>query len=303
MANRSSCSRACSFDTVSSPRIPRFHTQTSTGTCYLLAYPAPVYTDKTLLLKHLVPRRFLQLQKISEDGRHHEPVVDVMSLAPPKNPRRFMSVLKNCLAHLRTPDKCLHFDRRDILLVMTGQDSALTNDNASAQGMERVMSRLESLTQRKVLAVLRAKNRIVTEDGRVWVASVRPNGSFEFTSTDKHGDKTVARWVPAKHRRVSSGTGRSVSGKRSSVRSISESRGPILNFSLMKPTVRRHPVLATLTPSSLHIKDTYHQPVSVTGVPGEDMGKIGVVDEPTKMSILATAVWIDLHLRWSPSYG
>lgn len=304
--SRSSYSRTNSYDTVPSPRSPaRLNTQTSARDSYQLAYPAPVFTDKTLLLKHLLPRRYLQLQKLSEDGRHHEPVIDVISLAPPKDPRRLVSVLKNCIGHLKAHEKCLQFDRRDVLLVKTGEDSAPdNNDSASAHGIERVMTRLESLTERKVLAALRAKNRIVTEDGRVWTVLVRPNRSFEFTSTNKHGVKTVARWVPARNR-VSSGVG-SVSGtvsKRSSVRSMPEAGEPTFNFSLMNPAVRRHPVLATLTPSSLHIKETYHEPASVSGVPGDAMGKIGVVDGSTKVLILATAAWLDLYLRWSPSYG
>lgn len=305
---RFSSSRTSSYDTVSSPRSPRrSNTLTSTRDSYQLAYPAPIFTDKTLLLKHLLPRRYLQLQKLSEDGRHFEPVIDIMSLAPPKDPRRLVAILKKFLGHLKTHEKCLQFDRRDVLLVRTGEDSAPDNDdNSSVPGIERVMTRLESLTERKVLAALRAKNRIVTQDGRVWVASNRPNGSFEFTYVNKHGEQTVARWVPAKHRIVSGigsvGTS-GVASKRSSVRSMPESGEPTFNFSLVNPSVRRHPVLATLTPSSLHIKDTFHEPVSVSGVPGDVMGKTGVVDGPTKVLILATAVWIDLYLRWSPSYG
>lgn len=309
--NSYSSSRANSYDTVPPPakRPTRSNTQTSARDSYQLAYPAPVFTDKTLLLKHLLPRRFLQLQKLSKDGRHYEPVIDVMSLAPPKDPRRLLTVVKKCISHLKTHEKCLEFDRRDVMLVKTGEDSAPDSniDNASSAngGIEKVMTRLESLTERKVLAVLRTKNRIVTEDGRVWNASVRPNGSFEFSSTDKHGDKIVARWVPTKHR-ASSGFG-SIRGntvsKRASVRSMPESGEPTFNFSLMNPAVRRHPVLATLTPSSLHIKETYHEPVSVSGVPGDVVGKIGVVDGPTKVLILATAAWVDVYLRWSPSSG
>lgn len=232
-----------------------------------------------------------------------------MSLAPPKDPRRLLTVVKKCFSHLKSHEKCLAFDKRDVLLVRTGEDSAPDSDtdNASSthNGIEKVMTRLEALTERKVLAALRAKNRIVTEDGKMWIASVRPNGSFEFTSTDKNGNKITARWVPARHR-LSSGFG-SVRGgavsKRASVRSMPESGEPTFNFSLMNPAVRRHPVLATLTPSSLHIKETYHEPVSMSGVPGDLVRKIGVVDGPTKVLILATAVWVDLYLRWSPSYG
>lgn len=230
-----------------------------------------------------------------------------MSLAPAKDPRRLISAVKRCFGNIKSPKKCLEFDRRDVLLVRTGEDSAPISNDASGHGIEKVMSKLELLTERKVLAAIRAKNRIVTEDGRVWTVTVRSNRSFEFTSLNKHGEKTVARWVPAKHR-MSFDVGRSASGsgptsKRSSVRSMPEAGEPTFNFSLMNPTARRHPVLATLTPSSLHIKDTYNQPASVSGVPEDVRGGIGIVDEQTKVLILATAVWVDLHLRWSPSYG
>lgn len=45
------------------------------------AYPAPVYTDKTLLIKHLWPRLYLQLQKLSGDGRLYEPAGEHVELS------------------------------------------------------------------------------------------------------------------------------------------------------------------------------------------------------------------------------
>lgn len=225
-----------------------------------------------------------------------------MSLAPPKDPRRIVSVVKKALSHLKSHNNCLRFDKRDVLLVRTGECSALdSSSDASARGIERVMSRLESLTERKVLAALRTKDRIVTEDGRIWTASARSNRSFEFTSIDKNGEKIVARWVPARNR-VSSGIGSigsAAASKRSSVRSMPETGEPKFIFSLLDPKVRRHPVLATLTPTTLHIKDTYSEPISISGRPGDPMDRIGVVDPSTKLLILATAVWVDLRLRWS----
>lgn len=299
MASSTSSTRSNSSRTTHSSRKRRSSNTQITGNrgTFLIAYPAPVFTDKTPFIKLLRPRRYLQLQTLSEDGRHHEPVLDVISLAPPKDPRRLVASISRHLASL-SHDKCLRLDRRDILLVRSG-DEDLT------PGGEGVMARLEELTKRKVVAVLRTKCKIVMEDGSIWLASTRPNGSFEFTSTNQHGETRIARWVPPPRSRTSSSSS-PPDPNRTFLRPIPEPivNEPTFNFSLIDPTVRRHAVLATLSPSSLHIKDTYHEPVSVSGGLGSITGgKISIVDGATKALILATAAWVNLHLDWASSYS
>lgn len=352
---RTSISRPSISDTTftsSSRKRRRAHASWINRTSYILAYPAPSYTDKTLLLKHLRPRLYLQLQRLAPDGRHYRPAIDVLSLAPPKDPTRlFASALKRCVGKIRSSHgNCLQFDRRDILLTKLSYDddehddhyvsptagTATPETRASSgdpphhhRGLERVLSRFEDLTERRVVAVLRAHNKIVTQDGRTWTASRRSSGSYEFTcGPDEHGEVLVARWVSP---RAAGGTGStgssggvrmSTSSTRSRATDVSglghhhhhhqpHMQGlseAAFNFSLIDPRSRRHAVLATLSPSSLDIKDTYHQPsMSPRHSVGSDETlssdpRVHVVDEDTRTLILASAVWLNLYLGWSPSY-
>lgn len=304
MASTDSSSRPSSSETIhSSRKRRRTNTTYQSRTSFVLAYPAPVFTDKTLLIKHLRPRLYLQLQKLSQDGRHYLPAIDVLSLAPPKDPRRLVtSALRRCVGKLKTHGNCLRFDKRDILLTRMSCDDAYSDSAPEHPGIERVLSRFEDLTERKVVAVLRANNKIVTQDGRTWTASRRPNGSFEFACAGERGgdDKAVARWVPSRSARLSTGSRTPTT----SVRSAAEWSEAEFNFSLIDPGSRRHAVLATLNPSNLDIKDTYQQPASPTSGSEDSSEKAGVrvVDENTRTLILATAVWLDLYLGWSPSY-
>lgn len=270
----------------------------------MLAYPAPVYTDKTLVIKHLRPRLYLQLQRLTEDGRHYQPAIDVLSLARLKHPKKCVSLLKKCVNKIKSQGSCLHFDKRDILLAKThdGDDSDCdTSSLRSAPGFERVLSHLEDLTERKVLAVLRPNNKIVTENGRAWTAAKRSSGSFEFTCADEHGVVVVARWVSTKANNQAS-TGSSTPTSVQSSVPESPHVEAAFSFSLIDPNSRRHAVLATLSPSNLHIKDTYHRPIrSPSGGPEDSNDRFCVVDEDTKTLILATAVWLNLYLGWSLS--
>ncbi|KAF3769791.1 hypothetical protein M406DRAFT_320063, partial [Cryphonectria parasitica EP155] len=204
-------------------------------------------------------------------------------------------MVKKYVKKLKTHERHLHFDKRDVLLVCTAEDTSRFG-NVRNTGIERVLSRFEDLTDRKVAAVLRTKNRIVTEDGRAWVVSKRTNGSFEFSHVNAHGGLDVARWVPSKNNRSSTG---GASQPRTPMTARfpldSDDTFPSFNFSLIDPSMRRHAVLATLDSSSLQIKDTYYEPVTSTSRnPEETSAK--VLDEATRTLILATAVWLDLHL-------
>lgn len=297
MASRGSYSRPSSLETTHSTKKPKRASSTcQRRTSLVLAYPAPVYADKTHILKHLRPRLYLQLQRLSDDGRHYQPAIDVLSLAPPKDPKRLMShALRKCMSKFKSHGGCLHFDKRDILLTGVSDDDSDSDSSPERPGIERVLSRYEDLMDRKVIAVLRTNNKIVTQDGRTWMASRRSNGSFEFTSVDDRGETSVARWVSPRSARLSMG-----SRTLSSTRSGMEWSEAAFNFSLIDPSSRRHPVLATLSPSVLEIKDTYHLPTSME-FPAEKPS-VRVVNSNTRMLITATAVYVALYLGWSPSY-
>lgn len=215
-----------------------------------------------------------------------------------------MSVVKKYVKKLKSHEKVIRLGKRDILLIRTGDDG-FGSEAPEQRGIERVVTHLGDPIERRVTAALRGSNETVTEDGRTWGASEGPNGSFEFTHVTEAGEETVARWVPSKHR-AAAGVG-SPPGTPATARFPADARSQdapraSFNFSLIDPTMRRHAVLATLDPSRLQIKDTYHEPTSIMSGSRPEDAPAKVVDVATRTLILATAVWLDLHLGWSPAY-
>ncbi|PSR83557.1 hypothetical protein BD289DRAFT_483248 [Coniella lustricola] len=317
-------------------------------TTYALAYPAPVFIDKASVLKHLRPRLYVQLQQKSADGRHFEPYIDVISLAPPRDPRRLVSVVTKRLKRLQKKKtektvnkKGMHIDKHDVLIVRTDDDidrrptakAPVDNTTCSASGndignqigdssssLDKMMPGLEDLTPHKVLAVLRANtNTFLTQDGRSWTGSKRPNGSFEFLHVDQYGLEHIARWVmPGRRASISSPplgsitptmtTASTLTAKTTSPAAATAVAAGLtksessFNFSVIDPSVRRHAVLATLDSSCLHIKNTFVDPVTAVPKSPNLGGEVKIVDEATRILILASSVWLGLHLGWSPSY-
>lgn len=165
--------------------------------------------------------------------------------------------------------------RREVLLAKEGEDN-----NTQA-----------------LIAVLRPEENTIVLEGRTsWTVTRRLNGSFEFVCTSEHGYSTVARWVLG---------GSSMASPRSSSHhhrhhgheKERQNEEYMYSFSLIDPSSRRHPVLATLGPTSLHVKDTYQLPLSSVGSRDDWDGRaVYMVDESTRTLIWATAVWVSLCL-------
>ncbi|CAK7262595.1 hypothetical protein SEPCBS119000_000039 [Sporothrix epigloea] len=112
----------------------------------------------------------------------------------------------------------------------------------------------EVLGQRQLLAVLSPMRRggqfeMALDDGSVWTMTALPTGSFDFNCIDEHGFKSTARWV----RR---------SAAKSSAAGIDSADSTTISdckfiFSMIDTHSRRHPILATLTRSTLEILDSY----------------------------------------------
>ncbi|KAL1853212.1 hypothetical protein Daus18300_011860 [Diaporthe australafricana] len=264
---------------------------------YALAHPAPVYTDKTHLVKHLRSRQFLQIQRISPETNHYVPDIDVISFAPPKDPIRLVSALKGILeGKIKSRDgKLLRFHRDDVLLTRYPEDDSQSEQIARPPRTGSVLAPLEKIVGRDVVAVLRRDGNIVLDDGRLWTVTNHQNRSFEFTTTDEHGVKTKTKWILSKRRSSSSDD---------HVPDSPSTKTPevTFNFSTIRPNARRHAVLATLTSSALQIKDTYHEPLSSFGTVEDSESSPKVVDEATRNVIMATGVWLVLTLGWSPAF-
>lgn len=265
---------------------------------YALAHPAPIYIDKTHLVKHLRSRQFLQIQKISHETNHYTPDVDVISFAPPKDPIRIVSALKGLLeGKISLRDgRLLRFNKDDVLLTRYREDDPQSDETAHASRKNSIMAPLEKIVGRDVLAVLRTDNKIILDDGRLWTATNHQNRSFEFITMDEHGVKMVTKWVLSKRR---------ITGLDDHPGASPSAQPPdaaMFHFSIIRPNTRKHAVLASLTQSSLQIKESYHEPLTSFGTADDFESAPKIVDEAVRSVITATSVWVVLTLGWSPAY-
>lgn len=266
---------------------------TSTRALYVIAHPAPVFSDKAHFIKHLRPKLHLQLQLYSSNERRYEPIIDVMSQVPATGPKWMVSKLRTCVKRLTGHKQYPHCDKPDVFLLESSEPSKTRTFKHN--GVWKTASGLEDLAESKVVSVLQSDDSIVTENGQIWTTSIKAKGAFEFTSVNSYGVKSVARWVPTKSRRTKSSMASTLP------------LSPLLGettflFSLIDPSTRRHAVLATLTPSSLVIKETYQEPKSTPSSSENEEIQAREMDRTTKTLILATSVWLDLRLGWSPTY-
>ncbi|KAK4180301.1 hypothetical protein QBC36DRAFT_286811 [Triangularia setosa] len=236
-------SNAGTLGTRSTPRRRRHRLQRK-STTYGLGYPTPKLLDKTKYVRKVLPRLLLQLQLVSEDGRSR-PVLEVFPssriagpVIAPRLAKRFPGIfgVKHSLAY------------DDIVLVRRDDDHA---ESDSTEGESD-----DALEKRRLVAVyspLRHSDEaeIVLDDGTVWVARPLPNGSWDFVHTDDNGNITTARWA---RRHKAAPTLHSTEPGTPSSTTTPQTR---YTFSMINPLARRHPVMASLTPSSLDIRDSY----------------------------------------------
>ncbi|KAK3303388.1 uncharacterized protein B0T15DRAFT_381005, partial [Chaetomium strumarium] len=216
------------------------------STTYYLGYPAPRIIGKTKVVQQvLLPRLLLQLQKVGEDGKS-QPVLEVFPASRIAGPVVAPRLAKRC-PDIFGAKRRLGYD--DIVLVRRD------DNDTSSDGTESEVE--EDLERRNLLAVYSPlkhseEAEIVLDDGSVWVAKPLANGSFDFVHTDAEGNTTTARWA---RRHTVAVTPTSLSTETSS--SSSSSPPTRYTFSIIDPSTRRHPVMATLTPSTLEVRDTY----------------------------------------------
>ncbi|KAL2020395.1 hypothetical protein VTK56DRAFT_8438 [Thermocarpiscus australiensis] len=232
------------------------------STTYVLGYPAPRIIGRTKVVqKVLMPRLLLQLQRVSENGRSC-PTLEVFPasriagpLVAPRLSKRFPAIsgVKRHLAY-------------DDLVLVRRDDSDLASHSGDSENEE-------NFEQRNLVAVYSPSKHseeaeIVLDDGSVWVARPLANGSYDFVHADAEGNTTTARWARRYTPAVSPTTSVSTEA------STPSTAGPQTRytFSIINPLTRRHPVMATLTPSTLDIRDTYtsvsysrHPPVTRLG--------------------------------------
>lgn len=217
-------------------------------------------------MQQIRPKLLLQLHHISAD-RRPTPVLDVFPAATIDSP-----VVGGRLA-VRFPrvfgvgSKGATLGSQDVILFRSEEYCSKSTCGSTTD----VPTDDGSLSRRDLVAVLSPLRRedrteIVLSDGNVWTARRLPNGSFEFQHTDDDGSIKTARWV----KRGGSGT---MSPSTVSIREFpgSDFGSPVslsscgtfgpteykYTFSVIDPTMRRHPIIASLTRDALNINESY----------------------------------------------
>lgn len=280
---------------------------TRSSTTYSLAHPAPTLTQKQRLLK-IRPKLLLQLQRLSADCRP-KPALDVLpsTVVVPRLTKKFPRMFKG-----KAELGC-----HDVMVVKSEEYDAVDGHNSEESDSDE-----EGFANRDLIAVIcqarkdsggsLGKAEIVLSDGSVWMATPLPNGLYEFVTVDERGDKTTARWV-----------------RRNSKPRNTDAVDPAavgielkFTFSIIDPTTRRHPILASLTQSKLDIPDYYtsvsssagkYPPTAPRAFPGEPDHPVmddeppserttHAIDENMKTLIQITSVWVALRQGWSPYF-
>lgn len=287
----------------SAGRGPRRRRAPRKSTTYLLAQPAPKLRHKQRLM-HIRPKLFLQMQHLSADGRP-KPVVDVYpSSAFAKT--LVAPLLKRFPLISRTKSE---LSVQDVMLVRAEDYSAQGSELDSDGDDDH--SNIKSRDLVAVLSPLRNEDKaeIVLTDGTVWVATPRYNGSYDFHSVNACGKTITARWVRKQvvTNTRSLPTSPTLSIPPSSKTSSTSSVDYKYTFSIIDPNSRRHPIMATLTNSSLDILDSYvtvsqssnRYPPTSEDVRTERTSQ--PVEEWQKCFISVSAIWVALRQGWAPN--
>lgn len=276
------------------------------STSYVLAQPAPKLRNKQRII-HTKPQLITQLQLLAP-GDRPRPVIDAYpSSAFAKTIMAPLLRRVPRIAGIKT-----ELSVRDIMLVKSQDYAAAANDTDSDADDDNMKAR--DLVA--ILSPLRTNDQaeIVMADGTVWIASPRNAansgvGSYDFVSVDENGATMVARWA---RRRCGSKQASPVTTPSALTAAPSP---PLLEykytFSIIDPECRRHPIMATMTPTSLEIFDTYttasssasrHPPTSpalasppssvCSGREGKGSRQVVNVQEWQKNFIAVSAVWV-----------
>ncbi|KAJ5107981.1 hypothetical protein N7456_004656 [Penicillium angulare] len=273
-------------------------------TSYQIAYPASHARHKRLKIR---PKLLLQLQQISNTPRPI-PVLDVLpsTLYRPRLARKFPAMFrgKNGLGP------------NDLIIVMSelyelaAQKSthAETDDHDHRELIATICQILQDD------ALQKGKAEICLNFGPIWEATPLSTGSYEFVARTETGTQ-VMRWALRAGR-----------NRRYSAQSSSEPREDTkrFTFSVIDPTTRQHPVIASMTRNQLEVFDHYSALVrSGTGptTPSSNMSVISdlsenegaqdatnpnasiiKIDDELRTLIIVTSIWVAFREGWSHNF-
>ena len=254
----------------------------------MLAQPAPCLATKQRRLVRIRPRLLLQLHRITDT--RPKPAFDALPSSLVSGSAVALRVARKFPRLLRLAPG-LGLD--DIILVRSedydAPDSA--TDDASGDDLDRreLLGIVSPVPPAAAGCAIEVMVEIALENDFIWTGFPLPNGSYEFTRLDDSGNKVAnARWVK-----------KAVRGGASGPPSLMEFK---YVFSILDPTSRRHPILATLTSTHLEINDSYAAlpPSNAQGAPSETVERdMLTVDDDTRTLITASAVWITMRTQFS----
>lgn len=279
-------------------------------TSFQLAHPPPTIKHRQRF--NIRPKMLLQLQQIS-DATRPIPAFDVLPsvVFAPRFARKFPSIFK-----------CKNGLGADDLVIVNSQNYDMS-DHADSISDE------ESWEAREIVAAICQPKKktsgaedlteICLKHGAVWEASPLPSGAYEIVSTDEKGSKLTVRWVP----RPPILRRRTYNGQDSSNLPLADQRR--FTFSIINPDSRRHPVIATLSRSSIDISDKYSVPSAVSRaqsstssqddvllapasphmrLPETESLKPGIIetDERLRSLIIITGIWVAFREGFSSNF-
>jgi hypothetical protein len=210
-------------------------------TIFQIAQPPP--SRKSRIRR---PRILLQLQQLSDTNRP-TPVLDVLpsSCFAPRLAQRFPKIFKGKDA-LGPSDIIVTNSDSSASVFKVGEDSGLSSDDEASDSRE-VVGTICRQARKPQEDIASASVEICLDQGLVWKATPLPRGGYEFNAKDADGSPLQARWVrrDRPHRRISSPPdAASQIAKR-------------FTFSIVNPSARRHPVIASMTTESIEVYDQY----------------------------------------------
>ena len=281
-------------------------------TLYQLAHPPLHRHLKRLRIR---PRVLLQLQQTSHSPRPI-PVLDVIPWYG----------FKSLIGHHRLPPSVIKARRglsnRDLVIVRSElfektvsgilDKSWNYSDEAGERDDDDAREIVATVRQHSQggggagveNARLKAEVEVRLVHGPAWEATVLDNGVYEFTANTRDGLQ-ILRWVPRAAKKNSRTRGASVNS------SSSEQAGKRFTFSVIDPSTRRHPVIASMTCSCIEVSDSYSKPASVfarrlsgKSDPSDDISRSVVeTDDDLRTLIVVTGIWVAFKEGWSPIFS
>lgn len=291
-----------------SPRAVRFPNDRKSRpkTAYQFAHPAAHARHKRLRFR---PKLLLQLQQVSQTPRPL-PVVDVLPSTSylPLLARKFPAIYRTRNG-LGPYDVVVVISEQYERTVASIPEKHVSSEDEDEDHREVVATICQMLQED---ARLKGKAEICLNFGPVWEATPLPSGSYEFAAQSEDGVQVV-RWAlrGGRSRRMTAPTG-----------TQSREDGKRFTFSVIDPTTRRHPVVASMTRNQLEVHDKYSLPTrSGTGPTTPTSGtsvisdasdgeapldsNLVTLDDGLRTLIIITGIWVAFREGWSDNlrYG